>query len=108
MKLRRIRPSICLIAILIGATTVCTDTSGPERGAGLVNRPDDWETVIGPAGTNGEWWVRGRLVVDTIPQDHPSHGALPNMRLKLPAPTSKGIHLFVNDKAPRRSLGASR
>ena len=33
---------------------------------------------------------------------------LPNKRLKLPAPTSKGNHLFVNDTALRRSLGASR
>ena len=33
---------------------------------------------------------------------------LPNMRLKLTAPTSKGSHLFVNTTAPRRSLGAIR
>ena len=33
---------------------------------------------------------------------------LPNMRLKLAAPTSKGIHLFVNDTALRRSLSAFR
>ena len=33
---------------------------------------------------------------------------LPNMRLKLAAPTSKGIHLFVSYTALRRSLGASR
>ena len=31
-----------------------------------------------------------------------------NMRLKLTAPASKGIHLFVNYTALRRSLGASR
>jgi len=33
---------------------------------------------------------------------------LPNMRVKLAAPTSKGIHLFVNTKTLRRSLRASR
>ena len=33
---------------------------------------------------------------------------LPNRRLKLAAPTSKGIHLFVNDTALRRSLSAIR
>jgi len=34
--------------------------------------------------------------------------ALSNMRLKLAAPTTKGSHLFVNDQARRRSLGAIR
>ena len=33
---------------------------------------------------------------------------VPNKRLKLPAPTTRGIHLFVNTTALRRSLGASR
>jgi len=34
--------------------------------------------------------------------------ALPNKRLKLAAPTTRGSHLFVNDQTLRRSLGASR
>jgi len=33
---------------------------------------------------------------------------MPNKRLKLPAPTTRGSHLFVNDHIMRRSLGAIR
>jgi len=33
---------------------------------------------------------------------------LPNTRVKLSAPTSKGIHLFVKTKTLRRSLRAFR
>jgi hypothetical protein len=33
---------------------------------------------------------------------------MPNMRLKLAVPTAKVSHLFVNDQARRRSLGAVR
>jgi len=33
---------------------------------------------------------------------------LPNKRLKLAAPTTKGSHLFVNDHTLRRSLSAIR
>jgi len=32
----------------------------------------------------------------------------PNQRLKLPAPTTRGSRLFVNDQALRRSSGAIR
>ena len=35
-------------------------------------------------------------------------GPLPNTRLKLAAPTSKGTHLFVNVTTLRRSLSAIR
>jgi hypothetical protein len=47
-----------------------------------------------------------------IPMSSPSFwsgcSVPPNKRLKLPAPTTKGSHLFVNNHTLRRSLGAIR
>jgi len=58
-------PYIALVLVL-GALTVCKDGSGPGHPLQSRSIAGHEETVIGPPGTNGEWWVRGQLVVDTL------------------------------------------
>ena len=54
-----------IVALAICAVTACIDASGPAPSAERV-APDDAEFVSGPPGTNGEWWLRGDLVQDSI------------------------------------------
>jgi hypothetical protein len=58
--------------------------------------------------------MRGQHELDSSARDMYRHEllclviVLPNTRVKLSAPTSKGIHLFVKTKTLRRSLRAFR
>jgi hypothetical protein len=72
MKTRLAAPNWRHVSLLLalGAFTACTDASGPGRPSMLSTHTGYRETVIGPPGTNGEWCVRGDLVLDTLPQAH--------------------------------------
>ena len=68
MKPTRATPRWHYVALVLalGALTVCKDGSGPGHPMQSPSTAGHEETVIGPPGTNGEWWMRGELVLDTL------------------------------------------
>jgi hypothetical protein len=69
-RITALRRRYAVFVLVLGPLAACTDATGPGRRSVRATNGDYRQTVIGPPGTNGEWWVRGDLVQDRLPPDN--------------------------------------